>query len=56
MDPVNVRPADLSEPDVLKLIQANWIEFYAHLGRTPGVEFSAGRHLSWMLTGSETTS
>lgn len=51
MEPAAVRPRDLSEPDVVRAIKANWIEFYAHLGRAPGAELSAGPHLSWMLTG-----
>jgi GNAT superfamily N-acetyltransferase len=51
MDPVSVRPGDLSVADVVGAIKANWVEFYLHLGRAPGVELSVGPHLSWMLTG-----
>jgi hypothetical protein len=51
MDPVSVRPGDLSVADVVGAIKANWVELYLHLGRAPGVELSVGPHLSWMLTG-----
>ena len=51
MDQVMVRPSDLSVSDIVSVIKANWVEFYAQLGHAPGTEFSAGRHLSWMLTG-----
>jgi GNAT superfamily N-acetyltransferase len=51
MDPVTARLRDLSAPDVVSAIKANWVALYAHLGRAPGVELSAGRHLSWLLTG-----
>ena len=46
-----VRPSDLSDVEVMHVIEANWVEFYARLGRAPGAELSAGRHLSWVLTG-----
>jgi GNAT superfamily N-acetyltransferase len=51
MDPVMARPTDLSASDIVGAIKANWVEFYAQLGHAPGAELSAGRHLSWMLTG-----
>lgn len=51
MPDVIVRPSDLSGADVMRVVEANWVEFYAQLGGAPGAELSAGRHLSWMLTG-----
>jgi GNAT superfamily N-acetyltransferase len=51
MDHEIVRPSDASASDIVRVIEANWIEFYARLGRAPGAELSVGRHLSWLLTG-----
>ena len=46
-----MRLGDLSEPEVVEAIKANWFALYGHLGRAPGVELSDGPYLGWMLTG-----
>jgi GNAT superfamily N-acetyltransferase len=51
MDVGTARLHELSAPDVLHAIRANWIEYYIHLGQAPRVELSEGPHLSWALTG-----
>jgi GNAT superfamily N-acetyltransferase len=42
---------DLPPAAVLKMVNANWAEFYTHLGHAPASELSVGPHLSWLLTG-----
>ena len=51
MDLGPARLNELSAPDVVHAVRANWIAYYTHLGQAPGVELSEGPHLSWMLTG-----
>ena len=35
----------------LRVVKANWTEYYHHLGRARAAELYAGPHLTWLLTG-----
>lgn len=43
--------SEMSTSSVVKVIRANWTEYYRHLGRAPKAELRDGPHLSWLLTG-----
>lgn len=43
--------SEVSKASVVKVIRANWIEYYRHLGRAPKAELRDGPHLTWLLTG-----
>ncbi len=42
---------DLSEPKLVKtVIRANWENYHYCLGRSPSVELSVGKYLTWLVT------
>jgi hypothetical protein len=43
--------SDLSTPNLVRAIKANWREYYHYLGRAPNAELHAGPDLTWLLTG-----
>lgn len=47
--------SDFSTPTLVKVIKANWTDYYYHLGRAPNAELYAGPHLTWLLTGMPST-
>ena len=43
--------SDFSAPTLVSAIKANWADYYACLGRAPGVELFVGPYLTWFLSG-----
>lgn len=43
--------SDLSTQNFVRVIKANWMDYYYYLGRAPNAELYTGPHLTWLLTG-----
>lgn len=43
--------SDLSTPNIVRVIKANWMDYYYYLGHAPIAELYVGPHLTWLLTG-----